>query len=322
MRERAVLLCAGALLLAAGPVAAEDAGAWLVKASNAARTSSYRGVVVYRDERMMEVLRLVHRQHDGRVQERLTSLTGKPRDLLREGDDVACMTAGEPVQSAGGIPQNLFPVMSAELLARASAHYQVRDLGQARVAGRTCRGVAMTPRDDYRYGYEICADVEHAVPLRVSLLNRQGQAVEQLMFTQVEFPATIGDEAFAAPAVARREGPARDRGAAIAASGTSGGWQLAQLPPGFRIILRSRGDGPGGAGSVEHVLLSDGVSAVSVFGAPAAPSAQPISGLSQMGAMNAYGRSVGTLHVTVVGEVPPATVRLIGEGFTAGPAAR
>jgi sigma-E factor negative regulatory protein RseB len=34
-----------------------------------------------------------------------------------------------------------------------------------------------------------------------------------------------------------------------------------------------------------------------------------------MGAMNAYGRVVGAFHITVVGEVPPGTVRMIGDGL-------
>ncbi|MCK5387168.1 MAG: MucB/RseB C-terminal domain-containing protein, partial [Gammaproteobacteria bacterium] len=36
-------------------------------------------------------------------------------------------------------------------------------------------------------------------------------------------------------------------------------------------------------------------------------------GGSTMGAVNAYGRAVGKYHVTVVGEVPHATVKMIGD---------
>jgi sigma-E factor negative regulatory protein RseB len=100
------LFCVVALLSGPAPATAgEDAAAWLLQVSDAARQANYQGVVVYRDGQRMEVMRLVHRQHDGRVQERLTSLTGKPRDILREGDTVACLVGDEPVQSSG--PQTL-----------------------------------------------------------------------------------------------------------------------------------------------------------------------------------------------------------------------
>lgn len=308
MRAGSVVVAA-ALSVLALPAAAGDPSAWLLQVSDAARQANYQGVVVYRDARTMEVLRVVHRSKDGAVQERLTSLTGQPRDILQQGDQVACAVANQPMQVAGGVPRSLFPALSAESLSAAAQHYQLRDLGEARVAGRACQGVRMEPRDEFRYGYEICADRTTAVPLRVTLRDPQGRTVEQLMFTEVSFPEQIADAAFALPpgAAAATGEPARQsRGAEK--------WQLAQLPPGFRVVLRSQQAAAEGGGIVEHVLLSDGLSAVSVFGAERS-AGQAFSGFSRMGAMNAYGRAVGAYHVTVVGEVPQSTVRLIGDGF-------
>jgi len=308
MRHAKILLAAALAALAA-PAFGADPAAWLLQVSDAARQSNYQGVVVYRDARMMEVLRVVHRQKGGLVQERLTSLTGRPRDILLEGDRVSCAVADQPVEATAGLPRALFPVMSAQTLTEAARHYQFRDLGEARVAGRPCHGVVMEPRDEFRYGYEVCADRETAVPLRVTLRDAQGRTVEQLMFTEVTFPAEIADAVFELPPGAR---PSAQQVAAEEPS-ASAAWQLARLPPGFRVILRSHKTAPAG-GIVEHVLLSDGLSAVSVFGAER-PAGRMFSGFSHMGAMNAYGRAVGAFHVTVVGEVPQSTVRLIGDGF-------
>lgn len=301
------LLCAAASLLAAAPVAADDAVAWLLKVSEAGRQANYQGTVVYRDGQRMDVMRLVHRQQDGRVQERLTSLNGRPRDILREGDRVAFIAGDEPVQSS----RSLFPVLSQDQLARAAHHYEFRDLGSARVAGRSCRGVIMSPRDEFRYGYEICGDTETAVPLRVTLLDRRGRTVEQLMFTEIAFPARIADAAFAPPPGAKPVA-ADTAPAAVEAPET---WRLVRLPPGFRVVRRDLAPAPDGQGMVEHVLLSDGLSTVSVFGVRPAATERRFRGLSNIGAMNAYGRRVGAFHITVVGEVPPGTVRMIGDGF-------
>jgi sigma-E factor negative regulatory protein RseB len=312
------LLAAVTVVGAGQASAADDPSGWLLKVSDAARQANYQGVVIYRDARTMEVMRVVHRQHGGRIQERLTSLTGKPRDILRQGDEVACLVADEPVQASGGIPQSLFPVMSQAVLAQASQHYELRDLGKARVAGRACHGVALAPRDDFRYGYEICADEATAVPLRVRLMDRAGREVEQLMFTEVAFPSSIDEAAFALPAGAAGYSAARDGATQATADGGSADWQLAKLPPGFRVVMHSQKPAPGGQGIVEQVLLSDGLSAVSVFGVRTAAETM-FQGVSQIGAMNAYGRHVGGYHVTVVGEVPEKTVRLIGDGLTPNP---
>ena len=313
------LLCAVALVLGTAPATADDASAWLLQVSDAARMSSYQGVVVYRDGQHMEVMRLVHRQHGGRMQERLTSLTGRPRDIVRQDDRVAYVVGDGPAESSG--TQSLFPVVSREMLAEAATHYEYRDLGHARVAGRPCRGVLMSPRDDYRYGYEICGDEATGVPLRVTLLDRRGRMVEQLMFTEISYPATIPDAAFALPpgaatppvAAAAAEAPAAD-------TPDKAGWDLANLPPGFHVVLRKRSLSPDGQGMVEHVLLSDGVSAVSVFGVRQLAEGKALRGVSQMGAMNVYGRRIGEFQVTVVGEVPASTVRMIGDGLVTGSA--
>jgi sigma-E factor negative regulatory protein RseB len=321
--RQAPLVCAVAIVLGSAPATADDAASWLLHVSDAARQANYQGVVVYRDGQRMEVMRLVHRHRDGKVQERLTSLTGKPRDILREGDTVSCLVGDEPVQSTG--PQTLFPVLSHELLTEAATHYEYRDLGHARVAGRACRGVMMSPRDEFRYGYEICGDAETGVPLRVTLLDRLGRTVEQLMFTEVSFPARIADAAFAPPPGVT---PVPVRAVAVeAALPTPAGaapeaWRLVALPPGFRVVRRERTPSPDGKGIVEHVLLSDGLSAVSVFGVRPTASEKTFRGLSNMGAMNAYGRSVGAFHITVIGEVPSSTVRMIGDGLATTAEAR
>ena len=63
-------------------------------------------------------------------------------------------------------------------------------------------------------------------------------------------------------------------------------------------------------------MLSDGLSAVSVFAAVDVAPAQAFKGLTQMGAVQAYGRSIGRYHVTVVGETPVATVEAIAASLS------
>jgi sigma-E factor negative regulatory protein RseB len=313
-----LLCCVAALFLGPAPAAADATTEWLLRINDAARTGSYQGVVVFRDGQHMDVMRLVHRHRDGRVQERLTSLTGKPRDILREDDRVYYLVGDDPVRSAA--PQGLFPVLSQDGLTEAALHYEYRDLGHSRVAGRPCRGVMLTPRDDYRYGYEICGDLQTAVPLRVTLLDRLGRTIEQLMFTEVMVAAQIPDAAFAAPPgvtptpVVAGSAPLAPA-APAAASPQPGAWRLVQLPPGFRVVRREFAPSPDGQGVIEHVLLSDGLSAVSVFGVRPRVADRPFNGVSHMGAMSAYSRRVGPYQLTVVGEVPVSTVRMIGEGL-------
>jgi sigma-E factor negative regulatory protein RseB len=313
---RALPLFAG-LWVAGSAVAGErpDAAEWLLKASDGGRHASYQGVVVYREEDLLESLRISHRFKNGREQERLTSLTGRQRDVIREDDHVVCVLPQEPGGGFVDPAPELFPAMTRDTLKQVAGQYEIKDLGEARVAGRAVRGVAVAPRDQFRYGYEIWADSATAVPLKVSLMDGQGRAVEQLMFTEVNFSDAVPDGDFTVPAgAARAPVPAAQP---VAAHDVGPGvWVLDHLPPGFKVTMRVAHALPGNSGSVEHLMLSDGLSAISVFSSGTQQLPQKMyHGMSHMGATHAYGRMVGTYHVTVVGEVPQATVRLIGDGL-------
>ncbi|TXH04932.1 MAG: hypothetical protein E6R07_06055 [Nevskiaceae bacterium] len=315
----------GAVTLAVAPLAAlaDESTDWLVKLSDAARTASYQGIIVYRGSDILETFRVAHRNQNGTELERVQSLNGEPRDILKENDRVICLLPRDRRVSINRpTPKGLFPALSPERLKQIAAVYEFDDLGSARVAGRNCHGIAITPRDQFRYGYEIWADTQTAVPLKVNLIGRDGTMMEQMMFTEVDFPASIPDTAFEMP---KPDGDRIERVMRDPASVPSPpvapptpetvAWDVDHLPPGFHVTLRELRTLPNNAGTVEHLLISDGLSAISIFSAHRTSQAKPLNGVSQIGAVNAYGRMVGSFHITVVGEAPPETVKMIGDGL-------
>src|ERR1041385_8007783 len=157
-----VVLCSGAA------VAAEDSAVeWLVKMGDAARSQNYQGILVYRDADVLETLQLVHRGADGQERERLVSLSGEPREIVRQNDQVTCLLPKQQQLTAGNPGQHgLFPHLTRETMEKLSEHYELRLIGPARVAGRICKGVAIKPRDTFRYGYQFWGDLKTAVPLK------------------------------------------------------------------------------------------------------------------------------------------------------------
>jgi len=316
----AVLALAAPVLAQTGATPADEPTAWLVKMSEAAREVNYQGVVIYRGDDLLETFRVTHRYQNGVERERVHSLTGEPREVEKQGDQLICLlpktrraTAERPT------PKGLFPGLTAERVQQVAQVYQFDNLGEARVAGRVCRGIAITPRDDFRYGYEVWADAQSAVPLKVNLIGRDGALLEQMMFTEVEFPGSIPDSAFVTPAPVRGEStklaPAAPDSAPVPTpvAAVFGG----QLPPGFRVIQRDVRNMPG-KGMVEHWLLSDGLSAISVFTTRREAPTRGFQGFKPIGALNAYGRVSGSMHITVVGEVPQQTVKMVGDGLKLG----
>lgn len=327
MRARFALLAAG-LVLSQGLRAEATPGDWLVRMSQAARTANYEGVLVYRGDEILETFRVTHRFADGSERERVQSMTGEVREILKQNDKVLCLLPKDRRLTAArpATPKGLFQSLSPERLQRIQAVYELQDRGSARVAGRNCRGIAVAPRDSFRYGYEVWADADTGVPLKLSLVAPDGRLLEQMFFTEVRFPKSIPDAAFetaipleevressATAADAIAEAHAREPVAGPEAE-DAGAPQFAKLPPGFRVMrreVRASSDGV-----VEHLLLSDGLSAVSVYRAlRSTPEAQAVQRLDQMGALNAYSRVAGRVRITVVGEVPRSTVRMIGDNL-------
>lgn len=304
--------------------AADPAADWFARISDAARTTNYQGVIVYQTRERMETLKVVHRYEDGQEVERVQALTGDPREILKKGNQVICLLPKDrKVTLQLPTPKGLFPGMTPERIAQLAQYYDFKELGETRIAGRTCRGMAILPRDEYRYGYEIWADRDTAVPVKVNLRGARGAVIEQLMFTQIDFPKRIADAALRTELdpekyrkVTRelREPPVPTASGRDVAADT----RFARLPPGYQIAAREVRPSADGHGMVEHLVLSDGLSAISVFSARRKLPAQGLQGISQIGAVSAYGRRIGSMHVTVVGEVPSAAVQLVGEGARPG----
>lgn len=323
------MIAAAGLVLGASASAnaADDAGKWLVKVSQAARTTNYEGVLVYRGEETLETFRVIHRFANGAERERAQSMTGEVREVLKQNDKVTCLLSKDRQLSTDGTsaPKGLLRPLSDDRLQQISTVYTFTELGESRIAGRICRGIAVVPRDEFRYGYELWADSESGVPLKLSLLAPDGKLLEQMFFTEMTFPASIPDSMFDQPVPLKeaRQSTATAANAialahelepvarfTIVPDGEPP--QLSKLPPGYRVVRRDVRASP--AGTREHLVLSDGLSAISVYRVlrPAGEAgADPR--LDQMGPLNAYSRNIGRVFITVVGEAPGRTVKMIAE---------
>ena len=77
--------------------------------SDALRSLSYEGTLVYLHDNKLETLRIVHRVEDGQVREQLVSLNGPVRTLTREKGRVTCeLSNSHPISVPGhGVKRDL-----------------------------------------------------------------------------------------------------------------------------------------------------------------------------------------------------------------------
>jgi sigma-E factor negative regulatory protein RseB len=310
-----------ALLLAATAVAAADEPQkWLDRMNHALTTLNYDGVFSHWQRGRVETLRIIHRVEGGKVMERLVSLDGSGREFIRSGSELACYLPDErKVLVEQRPPSSLLLGKLPNFDAGARQFYDIRMGRRTRLIGKPTRLVVVSPKDEYRYGYRLWIDDSTGMPLKTQLCDAHGRVIEQVVFASIATPAEIPDSAFK-PAISTtgfewlRQAPMPP-----VVSAAAGSWNVLKMPPGFHVSVRAAQVMPGSVGPVEHIVYTDGIASVSVFVQSHTRSDPALSGSAQVGSSSAYSTVVDGHPVTVVGEVPPETVRFIASSVEAQP---
>jgi len=288
----------------------------------AVRSLDYEGTLVYLLDNRLETLHLVHRVDGGQVQERLVSLSGPPRAVIRSRGRVTCtMPNGHPVsiKSHGG--QRLLRAQSIDPAALAG-RYRVELSGSARVVGRETDVVTIRPLDALRYGYRFHLDRETGLPLKSDLIDLAGDPIEQLLFTSLALdnrgPSAMPPTEVSNPTLVSNPTEVSDPGedAASAAQAGTTPWRFDRQPAGFEQTMHDAMQDPSGA-RIEHFLFSDRLSSYSVY--IELDTEDGLAGVTRVGAAHAAGRRVGRYQVTAMGEVPAATVEAAVAGVRRAP---
>jgi sigma-E factor negative regulatory protein RseB len=292
--------------------AGDDALHWLDRMSQAVQQRNYIGTFVYLHNGRMETMRVVHRSDDEGERERLFSLTGVAREVLRDNEKVTCILSDqESVMVSASKPRSPLRSKWLQDLDRLAQSYDIRLDGKDRVIGRLARVIAVLPRDQYRYGHRLWLDVESDLMLKSMVQDEQGRTVEQMMFTELELPDSVSD-ADLQPALSGQDftwQDHRDGGAAARVELVDVHWEVGQLPKGFMLQHHNRHVRPA---IMEHLVYGDGLATVSVYIEAVSSDAETFEGGSRRGALNAFGTLVEGYQVTAVGEVPAEAVELIG----------
>jgi len=139
------------------------------------------------------------------------------------------------------------------------------------------------------------------LPLKTDLMGGADEPIEQVMFTSLDLDVDAG----AAPVLV--PGASVEDQQSPPATAAASPWRFEQLPSGFELLMHQAK--AGSSANIEHFLLSDGLAAVSVYIEP--DDGAGLQGKTHIGAIHAIGGRVAGHQVTVVGEVPEATVATV-----------
>jgi sigma-E factor negative regulatory protein RseB len=320
-RHRLPVMCAS-MALAWAPLlanAAEDARALLEKMNRALAMRNYDGTFFHLSNGRVETMRIVHRVQHGRVMERLVSLDGSQREVVRNGEELTCYLPDqrtvvvEPLRTHGPLLGTLPQFGEGGL-----EFYTLESLPRTRLLGHAVQGVSVRPKDKYRFGYKLWLDEQSGMPLKTQLCDADGQVLEQIQFARIDMPESIPDSAFVPATHAdgmrwvRQQNSAPDRVNAISA------FRVSRLPPGFKLTSSGAQTLGDAAEPASHLVYSDGLASVSVFIEQQQSRLEPMYGVGRVGGAYTFSTVIDGHQVTAVGEVPAETVEFIAHSVQRG----
>ncbi|TXH92521.1 MAG: RNA polymerase subunit sigma [Pseudomonas sp.] len=272
---------------------------------------SFQGTFIYERNGSFSTHGIWHRAGEAGASERLLQLDGPAQEVLRINGKPRCMSGalGEQVIDAQWPAREL---NAAQLEQR----YELRVLGQSRVAGRSATVLALIPRDQHRYAFELHLDDETALPLKSLLISEKGQLLERFQFVDLDMSEAITDEML-------RPGKACEPVRLSKVAELPSSWKTGWVPPGFELNQALQRPSPVSSEPVACLLYGDGLSRFTVF-------LEPLRGAgaedarSQLGPTAVVARRMSTadgdMMVTVVGEIPLGTAERIALSMQSSPA--
>jgi len=304
-------------MLISVPVMADPAMDWVQKMSSAMRNLNYRGNFVYLHDNQLESMRISHYKDVSGEKERLISLNGEAREVIRDNQNLTCIWPSSRKVVVDFSRKNTFsPIFIPEDIARLEKFYDMKMLDNDRVAGMSTVVVHIDPRDKYRYGMKFWINDQNGLMMKSSLINEDGKVVEEVMFTSLKL--FDGDEKLVIDTMPKIDENftlvryhSGDSSKSFAADNA---WQLADTPGGFwrESVLKRKI--PGTDHFVQQMVYTDGLASLSIF--IEKKTSLSSGGMSSMGAVNAFIRILNDYSVTAIGEVPAITVKQLAESVS------
>ncbi len=306
-----------ALLPAAASAQPADARAWLVRIHQAASQGNYQGTMVFSAGGMLSSSRVAHFCVGEQSFERLEALDGRQQRVYRLNDAVHTLWPQSKLAVLERrAPLSGLPSATQAVEPRALEQYELKGEGSERIAGREAQVLLLQPRDDLRYAQRLWADKATGLMLRADVIGPQRAVLESTAFSEVEIGIKPQPESVTQP-LKKLDGYRIIRPQQTPTQLAAEGWAMERSVPGFTLAgcVKRPLESAGGEEQVLQAVFSDGLTHVSMFIEPY-DARRPYSNLSgQIGATSTLRQRRGDHWITVMGDVPAATLKIFADAL-------
>lgn len=326
-----LLALAGCTLPAVGYVAAQATPApaasavesrsindWLMRMHEASRKRSYIGTFVVSSGGAMSSAKIWHVCEGDQQMERVETLTGAPRSIFRHNDQVVTfMPDHKVVRSEKRESLGMFPQLLQSADGRIADYYKVKQEGAERVAGVEADIVLLVPKDGMRFGYRVWTEQKKGLVVKLQTLDTDGKVLEQAAFSELQLDAPVKMDKLL-QMMGKVDGYRVEKPVLVKTTASAEGWVLKAPVAGFKPMScykRPATANPAPGEEPLQWIFSDGLASVSIFVEPFDRQRHDRESSLSMGATQTITRQLDAYWVTVMGEVPMATLKLFANGL-------
>ncbi len=237
----------------------------------------------------------------------LALLNGPRRDILRKGNIISYI---EPESSPYSVKSNYLsgpiPAIFSGDIAILEANYHFVSVGRSRILGRAAQLIRIVAKDTHRFSYWLWLDQTTGLLLKLAVINRQGQLLEQIQFTHLEVTNKLSEN------LVNLQSAELPKAFDTALIGQEADllWKVNWLPNGFKQIKSNRHRMNQSQQSVEFMLFTDGLIDISVSIGKSEDRKRAME-YANDGATLILNEVKNNVEISVVGKIPVDTAKKI-----------
>jgi len=283
------------------------------------KNRAYIGTFVVSSGGGMSSAKIWHVCEGDQQVERVETLTGAPRSIFRHNDQVVTfMPDHKVVRSEKRVSMGMFPELLQSTDSRIADFYKVRQDGVERVAGVKANVIVLVPKDNMRFGYRVWTEQKKGLVVKLQTLDTDGKVLEQAAFSELQLDAPVKMDNLL-QMMDKVEGYRIETPVLVKTTASAEGWVLKVPVAGFKPLscYKRPATAANAAASEEPLqwIFSDGLASVSIFVESIDRQRHDKESSLSLGATQTMTRQLDAYWVTLVGEVPMATLRLFAGGL-------
>lgn len=294
----------------------KSAKAWLERLSSSLRTLNFSTSFVVIKNNQAQPYHWFHGiDENGNELEIISSLNGPRRDILRIGDVVSYIEPESPPYSvsskqvSGPIPA----ILSGDITQLESA-YDFISVGRSRILGRPAQLIRIEAKNAYRYAYWLWLDQKSGMLLKLSIVTKKGQQLEQIQFTHLDVTNQLSETLLKLPSTELPviiDIPQEYQQQKLQ-------WQVSWLPKGFKQVNSNRHKISLTKQPVEFMSFSDGLIDISIYVNGTKEQQRDVDFVMD-GATLVLNQVNKGIEVSVVGKIPSQTAKAIADSIIIKP---